>query len=496
MEIWNQIFTYCLPETRFLKPSVATAPLLLGRICKLWRDISITTPTLWSSLEIHYGREVNETNKDDTAVPNTLVPSLETTRQWLQRAKSTPLSIKFARTSSWTPLTGPPDPPYVLDLIFGTMKQWRDVYLTVPETEEKGLCKVLEKHGGEAPLLETFLIDTGASEEDLPGGPPEVLSRALWNIAATSSTLRSLSVLGVSSFVNSSVTLDLSGYKQLSVIDLINQISAKDTLSILQCASNIEYCSLSCVSTPRATGLVEHVVLPRLKDLRLQGVLVDTAWCGSFESILANITAPMLSTLYLARVDEWPHRTLLSFIQRSQCNIQTLALLSAAVHTVPDSRDPDELIELLSVVPTVEYLWLDIQRITTRIGMTPREVNMLGMWNRETKSFVYCPNLRVMAFSCKQVNTFTRGFLKALASVLSARWKRPGQGRTFRKLIMDRQNVRDHQNNQVPDTEKSIARIIKLRNAGLVVEWDRWTEFDDVNSLQYDDTREAGRWRL
>jgi hypothetical protein len=479
-----------------LRPDVAAAPLLLGRICKIWRDISIHTPTLWSCLEIRYLREVNQKSKDDTEMTTTLVPSIDTARQWLQRAKSTTLSIKFARTPSWIPLTGPPDPPGVLDVIFGAMKQWKNIYLTIPEMDERYLCKLLEKHGGEAPLLENFLIDTGASEEDLPDGPPEVLSRALWNIAATSTVLKSLSVLGVSSFINSSVVLNLNGYSQLSVIDLISQISAKEALSILHCAPNIEYCSLSCVSTPRATGLVERLILPRLKDLRLQGVLVDSAWCGSFESILANITAPTVSALYLVRVDEWPHKTLLSFIHRSQCNIQTLALLSAAVHTVPNSRDPEELIELLSVLPSLEYLWLDVQRITTRIGMTPREVNALGMWNKETKSFVYCPNLRVMAFSCKQVNTFTRGFLKALASVVSARWKRPGQGRTLRKFIMDRQNVRDHQRNQVTDTDKSIARIITLRDAGLVVEWDQPTEFDDVNGLQYDYTREAGKWRL
>ncbi|TDL20352.1 hypothetical protein BD410DRAFT_380354 [Rickenella mellea] len=37
---------------RFAKPSVNEAPLVLGRICRHWRTIALSTPTLWSTISI------------------------------------------------------------------------------------------------------------------------------------------------------------------------------------------------------------------------------------------------------------------------------------------------------------------------------------------------------------------------------------------------------------------------------------------------------------
>ncbi|KAK7031379.1 hypothetical protein R3P38DRAFT_2923217 [Favolaschia claudopus] len=51
-EITWYIFTLCLPDSNFIKPNPSTAPLLLCRICRLWRFLALSTPKLWASLYI------------------------------------------------------------------------------------------------------------------------------------------------------------------------------------------------------------------------------------------------------------------------------------------------------------------------------------------------------------------------------------------------------------------------------------------------------------
>ncbi|TDL27929.1 hypothetical protein BD410DRAFT_712743, partial [Rickenella mellea] len=40
------------PFNRFAIPSVNEAPLVLGRICRRWRKIALSTPSLWSTISI------------------------------------------------------------------------------------------------------------------------------------------------------------------------------------------------------------------------------------------------------------------------------------------------------------------------------------------------------------------------------------------------------------------------------------------------------------
>ncbi|KAJ7751712.1 hypothetical protein B0H16DRAFT_1211046, partial [Mycena metata] len=45
VEVTTEIFVHCLPENPILSGKLA--PLLLGRICRKWRDIAYGHPRLW-----------------------------------------------------------------------------------------------------------------------------------------------------------------------------------------------------------------------------------------------------------------------------------------------------------------------------------------------------------------------------------------------------------------------------------------------------------------
>ncbi|KAJ6453119.1 hypothetical protein C8R45DRAFT_915853 [Mycena sanguinolenta] len=75
VEISSDIFAQCLPE--FPRPHCGEAPILLLNICRIWRDIAISTPSLWTSISCP-----SLTDGSDLDI-------------WLQRAGCLPLSISL-----------------------------------------------------------------------------------------------------------------------------------------------------------------------------------------------------------------------------------------------------------------------------------------------------------------------------------------------------------------------------------------------------------------
>jgi hypothetical protein len=53
-EVTSEIFLHCLPDAPSV-PSSITAPLLLLKICRRWRDIALKTPALWASFAVYGG---------------------------------------------------------------------------------------------------------------------------------------------------------------------------------------------------------------------------------------------------------------------------------------------------------------------------------------------------------------------------------------------------------------------------------------------------------
>ncbi|KAJ7748001.1 hypothetical protein B0H14DRAFT_3513916 [Mycena olivaceomarginata] len=51
-DVLLDIFSSCLPSGHNALIDAAEAPLLLGRVCRHWRDVTYSTPMLWSSIHI------------------------------------------------------------------------------------------------------------------------------------------------------------------------------------------------------------------------------------------------------------------------------------------------------------------------------------------------------------------------------------------------------------------------------------------------------------
>ncbi|KAF8882227.1 hypothetical protein BD779DRAFT_935519 [Infundibulicybe gibba] len=78
VEILTEIFLCCLDASEYITPSRRDAPLLLCQICRHWREVALSTPLLWSSLEV-YERPP--------------MPSL--VQCWLERSQPYPVSLSI-----------------------------------------------------------------------------------------------------------------------------------------------------------------------------------------------------------------------------------------------------------------------------------------------------------------------------------------------------------------------------------------------------------------
>ncbi|THU98229.1 hypothetical protein K435DRAFT_777603 [Dendrothele bispora CBS 962.96] len=93
-EIISKIFMRCLPTEHDPIRSIHSAPLLLTRICKKWREIALGTPKLWSAIHI--------------SLPSIFVGNVESivgqrqrgVERWLGLAGQIPVSLSFFSPSS------------------------------------------------------------------------------------------------------------------------------------------------------------------------------------------------------------------------------------------------------------------------------------------------------------------------------------------------------------------------------------------------------------
>ncbi|KAK1219770.1 hypothetical protein PQX77_017495 [Marasmius sp. AFHP31] len=102
-DVWRLVFIETLPEnilglcTRTTKNS----PLLLTTICRSWREIALSTPSLWNSIHIHLPRERSNTHSLEYVTR--LHQRKEGLEAWLDRSGSLPITISLAAETYYDP---------------------------------------------------------------------------------------------------------------------------------------------------------------------------------------------------------------------------------------------------------------------------------------------------------------------------------------------------------------------------------------------------------
>ncbi|TDL21658.1 hypothetical protein BD410DRAFT_828903 [Rickenella mellea] len=90
VELLAEIFLWCNPIGTFPRPSRHLAPILLGRVCRVWRSVSLSTPQLWAQIVINI--EYEEGNSRPQNSWNSRLFD-----EWLRRSGHCPLSFTIGR---------------------------------------------------------------------------------------------------------------------------------------------------------------------------------------------------------------------------------------------------------------------------------------------------------------------------------------------------------------------------------------------------------------
>ncbi|KAJ7648729.1 hypothetical protein DFH06DRAFT_1209451 [Mycena polygramma] len=69
VELTGEIFLHCLPDYQ-AEPSARVAPMLLGRVCRQWRQIAYNDSRLWAALHLNFHRLDENAYDDDDWLAN------------------------------------------------------------------------------------------------------------------------------------------------------------------------------------------------------------------------------------------------------------------------------------------------------------------------------------------------------------------------------------------------------------------------------------------
>lgn len=82
-DVIQQVFVSCLPDE--VTPDNATAPLVLLRVCRRWREQALSYPFLWSSIVMKFDRKRSVVQ---------IVNGMRILHTWLLRSRSAPFDLR------------------------------------------------------------------------------------------------------------------------------------------------------------------------------------------------------------------------------------------------------------------------------------------------------------------------------------------------------------------------------------------------------------------
>ncbi|KAF8072228.1 hypothetical protein FPV67DRAFT_1412017, partial [Lyophyllum atratum] len=339
VEVMQTIFCWCLPS-RNCAMSSGEPPLLLGRVCSTWRQISFSTPQLWSSLHVAppygHGRD-----KSDL-----LVRYGEAIEAWLSRSASLPISISFV-DDQHPPYSGRPvstdSSHYLLDIIFRYSRRWKHLNSRILHDYMGFLTRLTEN---DVPVLETVQLE-------VVNARPEAHFPSLSFFHSAS--IRKLFFFDYPSQASSTLPVRWEVLTSLHMISRgpynNSRLTINDTLNILnKCPRLVIFV---CEVSSHGAGIVStHAIgLPHLQEFRVKLI---TSWEIHEEQIrrfFGSLDLPQLRHIEL---------TEMSYIRRPpfipllspRSSIDTMAI-DIAASTV------DDLSECLHMTPFLKRLYLN-----------------------------------------------------------------------------------------------------------------------------------------
>jgi hypothetical protein len=386
-EILSDIFVQCLPRTQYIGPMRHQAPLLLGQICRRWRQVAFSTPQLWSSISI-------------TVTGCDVAPAFGTLEAWFSRSMLLPLSFCLQASH---PIASPDLIRSILQIAFKHVHRWRAVQLTFPHTSDFRFPTELQVPCGRAGFLEHISLCATHT-------PAETLKRIMAGLGDMP-RLRGFEFSGPFSIF----LLLRVPWSQITRLNLEAPISLDDCFDVLCMCPALVCLGLLNITTPqhdvtslRSRNLIRH---------NMQSLEIGTS--QGLSEFFDSLHLPSLESLCIRNLLRNHLRFQLrlpSLISRSTCPLKMLSLISMGLsyHELNET--------LVSASATLTSLCVegnvDNESVTNELVRKFRRGNIL-------KPNPLCPNLTSLTFiGCLSTSD------GILADMIESRCKAAGPGTT------------------------------------------------------------------
>ncbi|KAK7043196.1 hypothetical protein VNI00_008550 [Paramarasmius palmivorus] len=386
-DILREIFHRCIPEHEVPAPCALDAPLLLTRVCRLWREVAIGSPNLWNRIHIHFPRvKANGPGITDEA-RLFLHRWREGVHTWLQRSGTVPLILSISTNT--VSLEASISHTFHADVIRHLLlhaPRWRSLSLKSPSADI--ICRKLAESTAELSLLVELKSTAGFDLDSLK----DVLQRA--------PSLRKLELdrLYVSFPVH---------WNRLTEVVFRSPTWPNDCLTPTQA---IQILSSSHSSLRHFTFSIRQeighlpdtpITLPNLQTLNIEANGTTAAQRSSELTLVAlgyflhRLNAPQLVEFCLkSTMSDLPLSSVEGFLAHSQCALRSLVLDFAA-------KGPD-LVRLLASAPTLKHLKVIPLVIGVESDVSDWHLpeglldSLTPSQSQQTKGTVLCPNLEFL----------------------------------------------------------------------------------------------------
>ncbi|KAJ7471530.1 hypothetical protein B0H11DRAFT_1371511 [Mycena galericulata] len=403
VEITSQIFIHCLPDDP-LDFNASESAVLLGSVCRQWRDIALSVPQLWSTWSLAI---------DGYTPLGRIRASL---KLWFARSKNHPLSIRLRYMDSKGQDTSSADEmwwerasdraPYILAIILEHHQRWKNIEFNIPVTFLENLTSP------DSPPYLTHL-SLGSAQEDWGGSDATAEPIAFLGPGGAAPQLRSLHItLEKQNHLSRFDEIQIP-YAQLTSFTG-TMFGPLESLYVLSRMPALIECVFYITRTARVEAnhaFSSPVSLPHLKSLQLWSTGTRTQQA----TVLDELEAPSLETLALGRQDMSLEFTLASFgdIRHFSC----------------ESVDPDDLsdcLENMAELLTLELLDYDQQDL----------IELLHHFHWKLENDVpLLPRLESITLHCQKKRHHGDFSFHALLLLLEAMVKRPGSALRSCRLV-------------------------------------------------------------
>ncbi|KAJ7455323.1 hypothetical protein B0H11DRAFT_2067654, partial [Mycena galericulata] len=314
-EVTQHIMAMALPSTENPHPVTSEAPLIFTRVCRDWRNISLSMPELWQSIAV------------DESTP-TVHP--EVVSLWASRAGILPRNIRlFADDHARA--------EQLLEESMESCERWQHIDLTFPLES----FAALDNHHGPFPMLRSLSLSAVLSN---------IMDGEERNITIRDAPLLRKVTLTEHPFL----TVDMA-WEQLTTLKIAAN-NGEDGISVLQKCINLIELEFRLLEY-RFSSAIPPFVLPSLRSLVTQA-----------QSVLPFLTVPNLTRLdiwgpgFSGKIEDLT-ASLRALLERSRCPLERLSFRVPPI-SAAELRD-----FLKAAPPSVVLLQLSIY-LPDQLGVT------------------------------------------------------------------------------------------------------------------------------